>query len=68
MGNARVDHNYDDFNMIVEVLVSMGGVHAIGPNIFEKYGDLCTSLWDFGLLQAIHLATKAGKPVDVRPL
>ncbi len=64
----------NDFNMNCQSLVSMGinFMQEIGPEYFWKkyedaYKQVCT---DFNLdsTKAIHLATKNGKPVGVRPL
>ena len=64
----------DDFNMNCQSLVSMGieYMQELGPEYFWKkyektYAQVCKD-FDLQPTKAIHLATKAGKPVGVRPL
>jgi len=64
----------NDFNMNSQALVSMGikFMEELGPEYFWNiYGEAYKKvLNDFGLqpTKAIHLASKDGKPVGIRPL
>ena len=64
----------NDFNMNCQSLVSMGikYMQELGPEYFWKkyektYAQVCKD-FDLQPTKAIHLATKAGKPVGVRPI